>query len=77
MGLMGGLRAEQLFQSGVVFLAVKREGKGKGGKMHPTVFGEIVSHKRTSFEICLITCLKHCDQLSHDDYFSEVIAASL
>lgn len=77
MGLMGRLRAEQLFQSGVVFLAVKREGKGRGGKMHPTVFGEIVSHKRMSFQKCLITCLKHCGQLSHVDYFSELIATSL
>lgn len=36
MGLMGVLCTEQLFQtlqSRVVFLAVKREGKGTGGKM--------------------------------------------
>lgn len=46
MGLMGGLCTEQLFQtlqSRVVFLAVRREGKEKGGeKAYKTALGKTV-----------------------------------
>lgn len=60
MGLTGGLCTEQLFQtlqSRVVFLAVKREGKGTGrGKCAPeSPEPDSEMHKRTSFQICLIT----------------------
>lgn len=55
MSLMGGLCTEQLFhtlQSGVVFLVVKRKGKERRRK---TDSGKIVRHKRTAFQVCLIT----------------------
>lgn len=60
MGLTGGLCTEQLFQtlqSRVVFLAVKREGKGKGREKCAQESPERDSqiHKRTSFQMCLIT----------------------
>lgn len=57
VGLMGGLCAEQLFQtlqSSVVFLAVKREGKREGKEnVHKRVLGETL--KRTSSQTYLIT----------------------